>query len=57
MTNTIAIDMKCRKRKGCHTNVGDQKEKLHEDVETVTDFSYLGDRINSEGGYEAAVTS
>ena len=32
-------------------------EKLHDDVETVTDFSYLGDRIYSGGGCEVAVTS
>ena len=30
----------------CHKNVEDQEEKSHEDVETVTDFSYLDDRIN-----------
>ena len=57
VTNTHAIDMRCRKFKECHRNVGDQEDKLHEDVETVTDFSYLGDRIYSEGGCEAAVTS
>ena len=38
-------------------NVEDQKEKLHDDVETVTEFSYLGDRINSGGGCEVAETS
>ena len=27
-------------------NVEDQKEKLHYDVEIVTDFSYQGDSIN-----------
>ena len=29
----------------------------HEDVETVTDFSYVCNRIYSRGGCEAAVTS
>ena len=29
-----------------------QEEKLHEDEETVKDFSYLSDRIYSGGGYE-----
>ena len=29
---------------------------MHDDVKTVTNFSYLGDRINSGGGREAAVT-
>ena len=46
VTNRLAIDFKCRKCKGYHKNV-DQKEKLHDDVEIVTEFSYLGDRINS----------
>ena len=35
----------------------DQEEKLHEDVETVTDISYLGNGINSGCGCEAAVIS
>ena len=30
---------------------------MHGDVETVTEFAYLGDRINSGGGCEATVTS
>ena len=38
LTNTFAIDLKCRKCKGCHENIDDQKEKLHEDVETVKIF-------------------
>ena len=50
------MDIKRRKCKGRNKNV-DHKEKLHHDVETVTDFLYLGDRINSGGGCEAAVTS
>ena len=32
-------------------------EKLHDDVKTVIEFSYLGDRISSGGGCVAAVTS
>ena len=39
------MDFKCRKCNGCHENVDDQEEKLHGDVETVFDFSYLGDRM------------
>ena len=35
----------------------DQKEKLHDVVETMTEFSYLGDGINLGGGCVAAVTS
>ena len=55
VTNRLAIDFKCIKCKGCHKNVEDQKEKLHDVVETVTDFSYIANRINSGGGCVAAV--
>ena len=56
MTNIFAIDIKCWKCKGCHDNLEDLKEKLHDDVDTVNDFSYLGDRTNIEDGCEVAVT-
>ena len=55
--NTLAIVLECWKFKGYNEHVEDQKEKLHDDVETVTEFSYLGDRINTGGGCEAAVAS
>ena len=51
--NNLKIYPKC---KGCHDNVEDQEEKLHDDVETVTHFSYLGDGINSVDGCEATAT-
>ena len=57
VTNTLAIDIICGKSKGCHENVEDQKEKLHDDGNTVTDFSYLGDFIYLVGECEVAVTS
>ena len=57
VTNRLAVDFKFRKCKGYHKNVEDQKEKLHDYVETETEFSYLVDRINSGGGCGAAVTS
>ena len=50
VANRPAIDHRCRKCKGYHENVEDQKEKLHDDVETVTELSYLFDRIISGGG-------
>ena len=56
VTNKFAIYSKCRKCKGNHENVQDHDEKLHDDVETVTDFSYLDSRISSGGGCDAAVT-
>ena len=55
--NRLAIHFICRKYKWNHNNVEDQKEKLHVDVETVTEFSYQCDRINSGGGCAATVTS
>ena len=57
VTNRLVIKFKCRKCKGSQKNVEDQKETLPNDMEAVTDFSYLGDRINSVGGCEVAVTS
>ena len=34
----------------------EQEEKLCHKVETVMEFSYLGDRVNAGGGFEVAVT-
>ena len=56
VTNRLAIDLICRKCKGYHKIV-DQKEKSHDYAETVTEFSYLGDRIKSRGGCVAAMIS
>ena len=55
VANRLVIDFKCTKCKGCLENV-DPEDKLH-DVETVTDFSYIGHRIYSGAGCVAAVTS
>ena len=55
MTNTLAMDIKCKKCEECHEN-GEHEEKLHEDVETVTDFSYIGDGIYSGCGCQVAET-
>ena len=57
VTNRLAIDLRCRKCKGYHENVEDQKDKLHHDAETGTEFSYLGDRINIGGECVAVVKS
>ena len=35
---------------GVSQKVQDQEANVHYDVDTVTEFSYLGDRINSGGG-------
>ena len=34
----------------------EQGEKLCDEVETVSEFTYLGDRVSASGGCEAAVT-
>ena len=44
VTNRLAIDLRCRKCKGYHEILEDQKEKLHDDVETVTELSFLGNK-------------
>ena len=35
----------------------EQEEKLCDEVETVSEFTYLGDRVSASGGCEAAVTA
>ena len=35
----------------------EQKEKLCDEVETVREFTYLGDMVSAGGGCEAAVTA
>ena len=47
----------CRK---CEGNIGeavDQEEKLCDEVETVREVTYLGDRVSAGGRCEAAVTA
>ena len=41
VTNKFAIEFICRKCKGFHENMQDQKEKMHYDVETVTVFFHI----------------
>ena len=35
----------------------EQKEKLCDEVKTVRKFKYLGDKVSTSGGCEAAVTA
>ena len=45
----------CRK---CERNIAEEyEEKFCVDVETVWEFTYLGDRVSAGGGCETAVTS
>ena len=44
----------------CEGNIGEaveQEVKLCNEVETVSEFTYLGDRVSAGGGCEAAVTA
>ena len=50
-------EFSCRK---CEGNIGEaveQDEKLCDEVETVLEFTYLGDRVSAGGGCEAVVTA
>ena len=56
VTQKFSRNITCRKYDG---NVGDaveQEEKLCDEVETVWEFTYPGDRVSAGGGYETAVT-
>ena len=47
----------CRK---CEGNIGEaveQEDKLCDEVKTVLEFTYLGDRVSAGGGFEATVTT
>ena len=35
----------------------EQEERLCNEVETVREFTYLGERVSADGGCEAAVTA
>ena len=57
VTPKFSRNFVCRK---CEGNIGEaveQEEKLCSEVETVREFTYLGDRVSAGGGCEAAVTA
>ena len=35
----------------------EQEERLCDEVETVREFTYLGDRVSAGGGFEASLTA
>ena len=47
----------CKKYRSVIKNLNGPDEKLCGGVETVSKFVYLGDRLNTNGGCEAAVTA
>ena len=44
-----------RKWEGNIVEAVEQEEKLCDEVETVLEFTYLGDRVSDGGGYEVAM--
>ena len=50
----------CFTCRNCDGNIGEavkQEEKTCDEVETVREFTYLGDMVSAGGGCEAAVTA
>ena len=56
-TAGLAMRFVCSKCKEIMEGRVDSIEKLCDEVETVNGFCYLGDRLNANGGCEAAVTA
>ena len=57
VTPKIQRNFACKKGEG---NIGEsveQEKKSYDKVETVWEFTYLGDRVSAAGGCEAAVTA
>ena len=57
VTPKFSRNFACRK---CEGNIGEaveQYEMLCDEVETVREFIYLGDRVSAGGGCECAVTA
>ena len=57
VTTRLAMHFVCSKCKRIIKEMMDSIEKLCHEVETVNRFCYLGDRLNSSGGWEATGTA
>ena len=57
VTARLAMHFVCSKCKGIMEGTVDSIEKFCNEVETVSAFRYLGNKLNSNGGCEAAVTA
>ena len=58
VSSRLAKDFVCRRCDRGAEEMGEQiVEKLCDEVETVKEFTYLGDRVDGSGGCEAAVTA
>ena len=56
-TARLAMHFVCSKCKEIMEGTVDSIKKLCSEVETLNEFCYLGDRLNSSGGCEVAVTA
>ena len=57
VTSMFSTNFACRK---CEGNIGEaveQDKKICDEVETVKEFTYLGDMVSAGGGCEAVVTA
>ena len=57
VTARLAMHFVCAKCRRMMEGTVDSLEKLCDEVETVNKFCYLESRLNSSGGFEAAVTA
>ena len=56
-TLKFPINITCRKCEGNTGEAVEKEEKLRDEVETVKEYTYLGDRVSACGECEAAVTA
>ena len=56
MTPIFSSNFTYRKCEGNIGEVVEQEEKLCDEVETIREFPYVGDRVSAGGGCEAAAT-
>ena len=52
MTKKCKRNVTCRRCEGNIGEVVEQEERLCDEVETVREFTYLGDRVSAGGGCE-----
>ena len=57
MNPKFSRNFTCRKCEGNIDEAVEEEKKLCDEVETVREFTYLGDRVSAGGGCEAAVNA
>ena len=56
VTPKFSINFVCRKCEGNISEAVEQEEKLCDEVVTIREFTYHGDRVSTGGGCEATVS-